>query len=78
MAARSVFGANLPVTVGLQLHRGSLVLGSPTGIRRQLMLDKQRHRAGRVELTSRQRSITANFIETYRRLPAHKWRGELR
>ena len=41
---------------------GSFVLGSPTRIRRQLMLDKQRHRAGRVELTSRQRTDDARRI----------------
>ena len=41
VGARSIIGANALVTMGLKIPPGSLVLGSPAKIRRQLTLDEQ-------------------------------------
>lgn len=42
IGARSIVGANALVTIGTKIPPGSLVLGSPARIRRQLTLDEQR------------------------------------
>ena len=42
VGARSIIGANALVTLGLKIPPGSLVLGSPAKIRRQLTLDEQK------------------------------------
>jgi len=42
VGARSVVGANALVTIGTKIPPGSLVLGSPAKIRRQLTLDEQK------------------------------------
>src|ERR1700745_494609 len=41
VGARSIVGANALVTMGMKIPPGSLVLGSPAKIRRQLTLDEQ-------------------------------------
>lgn len=41
IGARSIIGANALVTMGTKIPAGSLVLGSPAKIRRQLTLDEQ-------------------------------------
>jgi gamma-carbonic anhydrase len=41
VGARSIIGANALVTLGTKIPAGSLVLGSPAKIRRQLTLDEQ-------------------------------------
>jgi carbonic anhydrase/acetyltransferase-like protein (isoleucine patch superfamily) len=41
VGARSIIGANALVTMGMKIPSGSLVLGSPAKIRRQLTLDEQ-------------------------------------
>ena len=41
VGARSIIGANALVTLGMKIPPGSLVLGSPGKIRRQLTLDEQ-------------------------------------
>ncbi len=41
VGARSIIGANALVTLGTKIPPGSLVLGSPAKIRRQLTLDEQ-------------------------------------
>ena len=41
VGARSIIGANALVTMGMKIPPGSLVLGSPAKIRRQLTLDEQ-------------------------------------
>ena len=41
VGARSIIGANALVTLGMKIPAGSLVLGSPAKIRRQLTLDEQ-------------------------------------
>jgi carbonic anhydrase/acetyltransferase-like protein (isoleucine patch superfamily) len=41
VGARSIIGANALVTLGMKIPPGSLVLGSPAKIRRQLSLDEQ-------------------------------------
>jgi len=43
VGARSIIGANALVTLGMNIPAGSLVLGSPAKIRRQLTLDEQNH-----------------------------------
>ena len=42
VGARSIIGANALVTIGMKIPPGSLVLGSPAKIRRQLTADEQR------------------------------------
>ena len=42
IGARSIIGANALVTMGMKIPPGSLVLGSPAKIRRELMLDEQK------------------------------------
>jgi carbonic anhydrase/acetyltransferase-like protein (isoleucine patch superfamily) len=42
VGARSIVGANTLVTMGMKIPPGSLVLGSPAKIRRQLTLDEQK------------------------------------
>ncbi len=42
VGARSIVGANALVTIGTKIPPGSLVLGSPAKIRRQLSLDEQK------------------------------------
>ena len=42
IGARSIVGANALVTIGTKIPPGSLVLGSPAKIRRQLSLDEQK------------------------------------
>jgi gamma-carbonic anhydrase len=42
IGARSIVGANALVTIGTKIPPGSLVLGSPAKIRRQLTLDEQK------------------------------------
>jgi gamma-carbonic anhydrase len=42
VGARSIIGANALVTTGMKIPPGSLVLGSPAKIRRQLTLDEQK------------------------------------
>lgn len=42
IGARSIIGAKALVTIGTKIPPGSLVLGSPAKIRRQLTLDEQR------------------------------------
>ena len=42
VGARSIIGANALVTIGTKIPPGSLVLGSPAKIRRQLNLDEQK------------------------------------
>ena len=42
VGARSIIGANALVTIGMKIPPGSLVLGSPAKIRRQLTLDQQK------------------------------------
>jgi carbonic anhydrase/acetyltransferase-like protein (isoleucine patch superfamily) len=41
VGARSIIGGNALVTMGMKIPPGSLVLGSPAKIRRQLTLDEQ-------------------------------------
>jgi carbonic anhydrase/acetyltransferase-like protein (isoleucine patch superfamily) len=41
IGARCIIGANALVTIGMKIPAGSLVLGSPAKIRRQLTLDEQ-------------------------------------
>jgi carbonic anhydrase/acetyltransferase-like protein (isoleucine patch superfamily) len=41
VGARSIIGANALITLGMKIPPGSLVLGSPAKIRRQLTLDEQ-------------------------------------
>jgi carbonic anhydrase/acetyltransferase-like protein (isoleucine patch superfamily) len=41
VGARSIIGANALVTIGSKIPPGSLVLGSPAKVRRQLTLDEQ-------------------------------------
>jgi gamma-carbonic anhydrase len=41
VGARSIIGANALVTLGMKIPPGSLVLGSPAKIRRELTLDEQ-------------------------------------
>jgi carbonic anhydrase/acetyltransferase-like protein (isoleucine patch superfamily) len=41
VGARSIIGANALVTMGMKIPAGSLVLGSPAKIRRQLTLEEQ-------------------------------------
>ena len=43
VGARSIIGANALVTIGTKIPPGSLVLGSPAKIRRQLGLDEQKN-----------------------------------
>jgi carbonic anhydrase/acetyltransferase-like protein (isoleucine patch superfamily) len=43
VGARSIIGANALVTTGMKIPPGSLVLGSPATIRRELTLDEQKH-----------------------------------
>jgi len=70
IAARSVFDANVLVTGGATIPLGSLVLGSPR--RNPPATDARQAETSRGPrgATSRQRSITTNFIEAYRGLPA--------
>jgi carbonic anhydrase/acetyltransferase-like protein (isoleucine patch superfamily) len=42
IGARSIVGANALVTLGTKIPPGSLVLGSPAKVRRQLTLDEQK------------------------------------
>ena len=42
IGARSIIGANALITIGTKIPPGSLVLGSPAKIRRQLSLDEQK------------------------------------
>jgi carbonic anhydrase/acetyltransferase-like protein (isoleucine patch superfamily) len=42
VGARSIIGANALITIGTKIPPGSLVLGSPAKIRRQLTLDEQK------------------------------------
>jgi len=42
VGARSIIGANALVTMGMKIPAGSLVLGSPAKIRRELTLDEQK------------------------------------
>lgn len=42
VGARSIIGANALVTTGMKIPPGSLVLGSPAQIRRELTLDEQK------------------------------------
>ena len=42
VGARSIIGANALVTLGMKIPPGSLLLGSPAKIRRQLTLDEQK------------------------------------
>ncbi len=42
VGARSIIGANALVTMGMKIPPGSLVLGSPAKIRRQLTMDEQK------------------------------------
>jgi gamma-carbonic anhydrase len=42
IGGRSIIGANALVTIGTKIPPGSLVLGSPAKIRRQLSLDEQK------------------------------------
>jgi len=42
VGARSIIGANALVTMGTKIPPGSLVLGSPAKIRRQLSVDEQK------------------------------------
>jgi len=42
IGARSIIGANALITGGMKVPPGSLVLGSPAKIRRQLTLDEQK------------------------------------
>ena len=42
VGARSIIGANALLTIGTKIPPGSLVLGSPAKIRRQLTLDEQK------------------------------------
>jgi len=42
VGARSIIGANALVTLGMKIPPGSLVLGSPAKIRRQLAIDEQK------------------------------------
>jgi gamma-carbonic anhydrase len=42
VGARSIVGANALVTMGMKIPPGSLVLGSPAKIRRELTLDEQK------------------------------------
>src|SRR3954454_5315206 len=46
VAARSIVGANTLVTVGMKIPPGSLVLGSPGKVVKQLSLDEQKQIAG--------------------------------
>lgn len=43
VGARSIIGANALVTTGMKIPPGSLVLGSPAKIRRELTLDEQKY-----------------------------------
>jgi len=62
VGARSIIGANALVTMGTKIPPGSLVLGSPAKIRRQLTLDEQTDIARWHGATSKQRSSTAEFF----------------
>jgi gamma-carbonic anhydrase len=42
IGARSIIGANALVTLGMKIPPGSLVLGSPAKIRRELSIDEQK------------------------------------
>jgi gamma-carbonic anhydrase len=42
VGARSIIGANALITIGTKIPPGSLVLGSPAKIRRELTLDEQK------------------------------------
>jgi carbonic anhydrase/acetyltransferase-like protein (isoleucine patch superfamily) len=42
IGTRSIIGANALVTMGMKSPPGSLVLGSPAKIRRQLSVDEQK------------------------------------
>jgi len=42
VGARSIIGANALVTMGMKIPPGSLVLGSPAKVRRELTLDEQK------------------------------------
>jgi carbonic anhydrase/acetyltransferase-like protein (isoleucine patch superfamily) len=42
VGARSIIGANAVLTMGMKIPPGSLVLGSPAKIRRELTLDEQK------------------------------------
>ena len=42
VGARSIIGANALITGGMKVPPGSLVVGSPAKIRRQLTLDEQK------------------------------------
>jgi gamma-carbonic anhydrase len=42
VGARAIIGANALVTMGMKIPPGSLVLGSPAKIRRQLTMDEQK------------------------------------
>jgi gamma-carbonic anhydrase len=42
VGARSIVGANTLVTIGMKIPPGSLVLGSPAKIRRQLSIEEQK------------------------------------
>jgi len=42
VGARSIIGANALVTIGMKIPPGSLVLGSPAKVKRQLTLDEQK------------------------------------
>jgi gamma-carbonic anhydrase len=42
VGARSIIGANALITIGMKIPPGSLVLGSPAKIRRELTLDEQK------------------------------------
>jgi hypothetical protein len=70
MTARSVFGANLPVTEGLQLHRGLHAWfahkNPPATYARQAETSRG-PRGAYVQAAKHYRE----FIETYRCLPAH-------
>src|SRR5881396_2025420 len=42
VGARSILGANALITIGMKIPPGSLVLGSPAKVKRQLTLDEQK------------------------------------
>jgi len=66
IGARSIIGANALVTLGTKIPPGSLVLGSPAKIRRQLTLDEQNDIArwawGYVETAKRLREFYAKQL----------------
>lgn len=63
IGARSIIGANALVTLGMKIPPGSLVLGSPAKIKRQLTIDEQKDIArwarGYVETSKRFREFHA-------------------